>query len=121
MTPPAVCYRRGPISGGDITPVVECERSAVGGDVRAPRRISGSLPDYATALRENRKRGAVVLFGRIHVEGLGSDWHVVSSADPGLSAAAMEAVSSWKWTPPRLDCMPVDASVTLTVEFRLQP
>lgn len=38
-----------------------------------------------------------------------------------VPAASIAAIEQWQWTPARLDCVPIDASLTVTVEFRFAP
>jgi hypothetical protein len=47
-----------------------------------------------------------------------TDVRVFSATHPDLAAASLAAIEHWRWTAPRLDCVPIDASLTVTVEFR---
>ena len=46
---------------------------------------------------------------------------VIRTAHADLAAASVAAIEQWRWTAPRLDCVPIEASLTITVEFRIGP
>lgn len=97
-----------------------CERAAVGGDVRPPTRVRDARPVYPASLRSAGIQGAVVVAGRIGAEGRLQDARVTERAHPELAAAAVAAIAQWQWTEPRLDCVPVDGHLTITVEFKVE-
>ena len=98
-----------------------CERSAIGGDVRPPVRLHEIRPTYPRHLRSAAIQGAVVVAGRIGSDGRLQDSRVLTAAHPDLAAAAVAAIAEWQWSIPRLDCVPVDGHVTVTVEFKIAP
>ena len=99
----------------------KCEISAIGGDLRPPMKIRDPRPEYPRHLRDARIKGSVVLAGRVSTDGRLHDVRVVTAAHRDLADASIAALNQWLWTPPRLDCVPVEVSLTVTVDFSLQP
>ena len=50
-------------------------------------------------------------------EGTVTDIKVVREAHEQLAAAASAAVARWQFTPTRLNCVPVEVELTVTVNF----
>jgi hypothetical protein len=99
----------------------KCEPSAIGGELERPVRIRPAQPEYSRRLRDAGTKGSVVLGGRISTDGVLTDVRVLRTTLADLAAASAAAIEQWRWTAARLDCVPIDASLTLTVEFRLAP
>jgi TonB family protein len=99
----------------------KCQPSAIGGELERPLRVQGAPPDYSRRLRDAGIEGVVVVGGRISAAGLLADVRVLRAAHADLTAASMAAIEAWRWAPPRLDCVPIEAGLTITVEFRLAP
>jgi TonB family protein len=97
----------------------KCEPSAIGGDLEGPVRLRGAPPGYPPRLRELGIKGTVVIGGRISADGLLAEARVLKAAHADLATASIAAIEGWRWTTPRLDCVPIEASLTITVEFRL--
>jgi TonB family protein len=66
---------------------------------RAPVRVSGEEPKYATAAEKNGVRGSVSVRFYIDETGAVRQPAVTSDADPYLADQAMQAVRSWKFEP----------------------
>jgi protein TonB len=91
-----------------------------GGNVAEPRLVFRVEPFYPEVARKARIEGVVVLQAIIGKNGSVEDLHLVKSANVLLDAAAMEAVSRWRYAPAALNGFAVRVYLTVTVEFRLR-
>jgi protein TonB len=90
--------------------------------VELPVALAGRLqPAYPEGARRFGLEGLVVLRALITESGDVESIEVVRETRPGLGfgAAAVEAVSTWKYRPGRLDGRPVAVMLTVVVDFRL--
>jgi len=99
--------------GGDPAPL-----RPVGGDVREPRRIRGTVPVYPELARRAHVQGKVVLECVIDTDGRITDIRVVSGP-PLLTGAAVDAVRGWVYTPTTLNRQPIRVILNVTVNFGL--
>jgi TonB family protein len=104
-------------SPGDVR-FAKCESSAIGGELERPVQIRNAPPEYPQRLRDAGIPGSAVVGGRLSSDGLLSGLRVIRASHPDLAAASLAAIEQWRWTLPRLDCVPIEASLTVTVEFR---
>ncbi len=95
-------------------------RFVVGGNITEPERISGPNPVYPEAARRARIQGVVVLECVIGKDGTVQSTKVLRGLPLGLTEAAVEAVSRWKFRPSTLNGKPVEVLYILTVRFNLQ-
>jgi protein TonB len=91
-----------------------------GGNVAEPRLVFRVEPSYPEVARKARIEGVVILQAIIGKNGSVEDLHLVKSANVLLDAAAMEAVSRWRYAPATLNGFAVRVYLTVTVEFRLR-
>ena len=82
-------------------------------------KTGGPVPEYPVLARRNRIQGVVVLKISIGTDGHIHRLRVVSSPDPSLSSAAIDAVQRWAYHPFLLKGKPVIVNTTLDVTFRL--
>ena len=99
----------------DIDP---CSQSAVGGCITPPRKIRDVKPRYPRQLWEAGTGGLVKLEARVGTDGFLKELRVMAPADPDLAAAASEAVGQRQYTQTRLDGVPIEVGVNITVNFR---
>jgi TonB family protein len=90
---------------------------AMGGNLRAPRKLVDVKPVYPAQLYDAKIGGTVVLQARIDTEGRISTVDVVSPLHPELDAAAMDAVRLWEFDPTILNCTKVEVPMKVTVAF----
>ena len=92
-----------------------------GGDVVMPRIIESTwqLPEYPVDAMLDRIQGDVLIEATIDREGEVHDVRVVHGLRDDLDAAAVAAVSKWRFRPGTLAGRPVEVRYRLTVEFRL--
>jgi TonB family protein len=92
----------------------------IGGDVRAPVRIYSPDPRYPEEARHARVQGVVILQTIIDKLGNVTDVRVLKGLPSGLTEAAVEAVSSWRFKPATLEGQPVAVYYLVTVSFSVQ-
>jgi protein TonB len=87
--------------------------------IKAPARIGYIAPLYPVLAQAARVEGDVVLEATIDASGVVRDVHILRSIRM-LDQAAADAVQQWRYTPTRLNGLPVPVIITVTVSFRLQ-
>ena len=92
---------------------------AVGGRIRPPIKIKDVRPRYPEGLQAARIGGAVKLDALIGTDGRVKDVQPVAnqSVDPGLVAAAIEAVNQWEFDGTLLNCRPIEVQMAVSVSF----
>jgi TonB family protein len=92
---------------------------AIGGCIKVPRKVIHVSPRYPVELAATGKSGAVVITGRIGIDGYMADMRLRDDAgeDPALQASAVEAVRQWEFEPTRLNNAPVETNITVHVYF----
>ena len=136
---PSVASDTGMVGGGGVTegfdggvdvgqavvttppppPPIERKPVRPGGDVRVPEKIVHVPPVYPLIAIESRVTGVVILEATISESGTVENLRVLRS-HPLLERAAIEAVRQWRYTPTRLNGVPVPVIMTVTVNFVLQ-
>lgn len=91
-----------------------------GQGVREPRKIVDVAPIYPEIARRAKVQGAVILEAVIDESGAVDRIRVLRSS-PLLDAAAIDAVSRWRYTPTLLNGTPVAVLMTITINFTLNP
>ena len=89
-------------------------------ELQAARCVTCPKPVYPAFVRQARIQGAVVLSAVIAKDGTVRMLTVVSSANPLLTSAAMDAVKKWVYIPTILNQEPVEVVTEITVNFTLQ-
>jgi uncharacterized protein (TIGR03435 family) len=108
--PPAALpsYQRRP-----VTPPPPSRTQGMGGNLRPPRKLRHVAPIYPASGAE----GVVILTAVISLDGTVTNTRPLSSPDPDLAQAAMDAVNLWEFDPTLLDGIPVDTLMQVTVSF----
>ncbi len=91
----------------------------VGHGVREPRKIVDVTPVYPALALSVKVEGVVLLEAVINERGLVERLRVLKSV-PLLDAAAIDAVSRWRYTPTLLNGTPVAVLMTITINFTLK-
>ena len=89
----------------------------VSGEVIAAMVISKPAPVYPPTASGRHAQGTVVLHAFIGKDGHIQDLQVVSSPDPDLATAAVDAVSQWTYRPYMLNGSPVSVETAIKVNF----
>ena len=93
---------------------------AIGGNIRAPRKLLDVRPRYPEHLSTAGIGGVVVLDAVIDRNGDVSEVSVVRSPSPDLEVSAMEAVRQWQFTSTVLNCVPIEVKMKVTVNYQTQ-
>lgn len=91
----------------------------VGGDVREPALLERVNPNYPPIARLSRTQGVVVIDAVIDENGNVVQAHAITGP-PLLVAAALQAVSQWKYQPTYLNGQAVSVAMHVSVLFHLQ-
>ena len=94
-------------------------RYVVGGSITEPVKISGEGPTYPEAARQALIEGVVVLECTIATDGKVEAVKVLRGMPLGLSEAAADAASRWRFKPSTINGAPLEALYVLTVRFTL--
>ena len=89
----------------------------ISGNVLAPVRLHAPDPHYPEEARHARVQGVVILQTIIDKLGNVTDVKVLKGLPSGLTEAAVEAVSSWRFKPATLEGEPVAVYYLVTVSF----
>jgi TonB family protein len=84
-----------------------------------PQLIAFSQPPYTPEAFKNYVEGTVTLETTVDIEGNVTASRVVKGLGYGLDESALDAVPSWKFSPALKNGSPVEASMQLSVEFKL--
>lgn len=108
------------VASPDAPAVSETPRGPqrVGGAVREPRKTVDVRPVYPALALSARVQGVVILEAVINERGEVERLNVLKSV-PLLDAAAVDAVSRWRYTPTLLNGTPVAVLISITLNFKL--
>lgn len=90
----------------------------ISGDVK-PKLVKQVKPVYPKEAKEKRLQGKVVVEAVAGKDGKVRNVRPVSSPDPLLTQAALEAIRQWAYDPFLVDGAPKEVLFTVTVVFRL--
>jgi TonB family protein len=113
-----VITAQGPPKPATLLPAGTPRRIRVGGNVVSPRMISQVKPEYPAAAMNAGVEGTVSLQAIIGTDGSVQAVRVLSSIDADLTAAAVEAVKQWRYSPTLLNGVPVETLSTIDVQFK---
>ena len=95
------------------------QRIRVGGLIEAPKLEHMVRPAYPEEARKRGAQGSVLLQAVISMKGEPLSLKVISSPDPALSQAALDAVQQWRYLPTLLNGEPIEVVTTIAVGFHL--
>jgi TonB family protein len=98
-----------------------CTPTSVGGNIKVPHKLVDVKPKYPLNLRPSKASGRVEMEATIGTDGSVTAVNVVSSPEPDMSAAAIEAVRQWQFSSTLLNCAPVEVNMNVSVSFQAQP
>lgn len=97
-----------------------CSQSAVGGCIVQPIPLSHTDIIYPPQQRDNGVPWKVEMAGRIGTDGFLKDLRLAAPADPAFVNATVEALRQWQFAATRLDGVPVETNIQVTVNFVVQ-
>ncbi len=104
---------------GQGTPRPRLEPIRVGGNVQAAKLIQKIAPVYPRSAKLRRVSGQVMLRATIQEDGVPRDLSVLTSPDPDLSDAALEAVRKWRYSTTLLNGVPAAVETRIAINFTL--
>lgn len=109
------------VASADDRPFLEHAEPPVQDGRRDPAYRLTRMPDYPPALHRSGAGGQVVLRARVAIDGRPLDVEVVgSSGHPDLDAAGIATLREWRFWPEVKDGQPIEAQVTVPLDFRPQ-
>jgi len=94
-----------------------CSQSTAGGCLTPPKKFVDMKPAFPPAHATDGVSGTVVIEGRVGTDGFLKDLRANDGADPAFAAAALEAVWQWQFSPVRLNGIPQECRIEVTVKF----
>lgn len=95
-------------------------RVYVGGRIAQPARLVYAEPVYPRSALLARRQGTVFLQVLLGKDGSIKEVTVLRPASTGMTEAAIEAVREWRYEPALLNGRPVEAWMSVTVNFTLR-
>jgi TonB family protein len=108
----------GPPKPPALLPPGTPRRIRVGGSVGAMRLINSVRPVYPPSALNAGIEGTVSLQAIVGADGRVQAVRVLSSIDPDLTAAAVEAFKQWRYSPTLLNGVPVETLTNIDIEFK---
>ena len=96
-----------------------CADTQEGGCLMPPSKLDDAKPIYPPSYAAAGTSGVVVIHGRVLTDGSVGELKPEPDSDAILSAAAMDAIRLWKFSPVRLDGTAVPVDITVTVRFAI--
>jgi len=94
-----------------------CDSSPVGGCVTPPRKLVDARPAFPPALAAKHATADVVVKATLRTDGLLGDVTPEAGPDPAFVEAVLGAIRQWRFTPVKLNGVPQECQVTVTVKF----
>lgn len=85
--------------------------------VRPPRKTTDVRPLYPAGAKALGVQGTVVVEGTIATSGVVEDVKAASNPHRDLVDASLDAVRQWRFQPAQLGGVPIEAPLTVTLEF----
>ena len=100
----------------EVVSIVPQEPARVGGKSQELRLISSPAPVYPVFAKEQHVFGAVALEATVDKQGAVTQVNALRG-HPYLGRAAKDAVLKWRYQPAMLNGQPIEAKVTITINF----
>ena len=94
-----------------------CSQSVVGGCIKQPIKLWDVRPIYPPRYRDAGTAGSVELEARIGTDGLVKEVGLAEPGDADFASAAATAVRQWRFSQTRLDGVPVEVRMHVSVSF----
>ena len=91
--------------------------TAVGGNLRAPRKLRDVKPEYPAAFRGSGRDVTIVVDAVVGLDGLLKDFQPRGAVDPSAYDALLLAVREWRFSSTLLNCVPQEVPMTITAAF----
>jgi beta-lactamase regulating signal transducer with metallopeptidase domain len=94
-----------------------CENSPVGGCVTPPRKLVDVRPAYPPELAAKKATADVVVRATLRTDGFLGDFRPEGGVDAAFVEAVLGAIRQWEFTPVKLNGVPQECQVTVTIKF----
>ncbi|HSF18322.1 MAG TPA: TonB family protein [Vicinamibacteria bacterium] len=99
--------------------VAEQPLAAKAGSLVPPRVVHETPPLYTESAFDRGIEGRVVLKVIVRKDGTVGPIRIHQSLEPGLDAAAVEAVRTWSFEPARIDDEPINVLIDVEIDFTI--
>jgi TonB family protein len=96
-----------------------CADTEEGGCLVPPRKLADVKPMYPASAAAAGVSRAVVIHARVLADGTAGDLLPEPGSDADFADAAIQAIRLWRFSPARLDTVPVPVDMTVTVKFEI--
>ena len=112
--------RRPPPGAAPVTGAV-VEPLRVGGNIKAPRKLKHTAPEYPTSMRDAGLEGIVPIEALIGPDGTVTSVRILSAdVHPEFARSAADAVRQWEFSPTLLNGEAVEVRMAVSVRFSLE-
>ena len=118
--PPVAGWTKSGQRGQMKTTPSTCTQTVVGGCIEQPSKLYDVKPVYPPKFSGSGREATLHLEARIGVDGFINDLRVVTPGEPEFAASAVEAIRQWEFSQTRLDGVPVEVRMNVSVTFRGQ-
>jgi len=94
-----------------------CDNSTAGGCLTPPRKLVDVRPAYPPALAAKKATADVVIKATLQKDGMLGDFRPDAGPEPAFVEAALAAIRQWTFTPAKLNGVPQECQVTVTIRF----
>jgi beta-lactamase regulating signal transducer with metallopeptidase domain len=98
-----------------------CSQTTIGGCIEQPMKLRDVKPVFPPQSAGSGRTVTLNFEARIGVDGFVNDLRVVTPGEPEFAAAAVQAIRQWEFSQTRLDGVPVEVKMNISVMFRSQP
>jgi len=98
-------------------PADPCAQSTAGGCLTPPMKLLDVKPAFPASHATDGAAGTVVIEGRVGIDGFVKDMKANDEADAAFAASALEAVRQWQFSPVKLNGIPQECRIEVTVKF----
>jgi len=95
--------------------------AVIGGSLLPPAKLVDVRPVYPEHLKAAKVGGVVTMDAIISTDGDVREIDNVHGPDPALEQAAADAVRQWQFSATLLNCQPIDVTMHVTTNFRVEP
>ena len=113
-TPAAVSVPRLAVVRPEADP---CSQSTAGGCLTPPTKTVDMKPVFPPVHATDGVSGTVVVEARVGTDGFLKEFRTNDGADPAFAASALDAVRQWQFSPVRLNGIPQECRIKVTVMF----
>lgn len=85
--------------------------------LQPPIMVKRTALQYPQSLRGSTVGSRVIVEGRIGTDGFLSGLRILTDIDPILQGVVLDGVRQWQWEPTRLNGIPVEVPITVTIDF----